>query len=105
MTAGASRPPVPVAPPGAVSGAVPAEVAAWLAAGRTALAVAGRADEWSAVERQAVLAELTRVERLTAMLRGLALAYGFAVIPPQTSAAQGDEVPLVRLPLVEGELP
>ena len=41
----------------------------------------------------------------SAMLRGLALAYGFAVIPPQTSAAQGDEVPLVRLPLVEGELP
>jgi hypothetical protein len=39
------------------------------------------------------------------MLRGLALAYGFAVIPPQTSAAEGDEVPLVRLPLVEGELP
>lgn len=41
----------------------------------------------------------------SAMLRGLAQAYGFAVIPPSSSAAAGDEVGMVPLPLVEGELP
>jgi molybdopterin molybdotransferase len=41
----------------------------------------------------------------SAMLRGLAQAYGFAVIPPSSSATAGDEVGLLPLPLVEGELP
>lgn len=41
----------------------------------------------------------------SAMLRGLAQAYGFAVIAPGTSAVRGGEVPLVRLPLAEGEQP
>jgi molybdopterin molybdotransferase len=41
----------------------------------------------------------------SAMLRGLAQAYGFAVIPPQRRATAGDEVALVPLPLMEGEAP
>jgi molybdopterin molybdotransferase len=41
----------------------------------------------------------------SAMLRGLAQAYGFAVVPPSGSAAAGDEVDLLPLPLMEGELP
>jgi molybdopterin molybdotransferase len=41
----------------------------------------------------------------SAMLRGLAQAYGFAVIPPSSSATAGDEVDLLPLPLLEGELP
>jgi molybdopterin molybdotransferase len=40
----------------------------------------------------------------SAMLRGLAQAYGFAVIPPHGRAAAGDELDVVPLPLVEGEL-
>jgi molybdopterin molybdotransferase len=39
----------------------------------------------------------------SAMLRGLAQAYGFAVISPSSNAAAGDEVELLPLPLVEGE--
>lgn len=41
----------------------------------------------------------------SAMLRGLALAVGFAVIAPGTDGAAGDEVPLLPLPLLPGELP
>lgn len=41
----------------------------------------------------------------SAMLRGLARAVGFAVIPPGGAGAPGDEVPLVPLPLLPGELP
>jgi molybdopterin molybdotransferase len=41
----------------------------------------------------------------SAMLRGLAQAYGFAVIAPEASAATGDEVALLPLPLIESELP
>jgi molybdopterin molybdotransferase len=41
----------------------------------------------------------------SAMLRGLAGAVGFAVIAPGTGAAAGDDVPLVPLPLLPGELP
>ncbi|QSB17570.1 molybdopterin molybdotransferase MoeA [Natronosporangium hydrolyticum] len=40
----------------------------------------------------------------SAMLRGLARAAGFAVIAPETSAAAGDEVPLLPLPLLPGEV-
>jgi molybdopterin molybdotransferase len=40
----------------------------------------------------------------SAMLRGLAGAVGFAVIPPGGSGAVGDEVALVPLPLLPGEL-
>jgi molybdopterin molybdotransferase len=39
----------------------------------------------------------------SAMLRGLAGAAGFAVIPPGGTGAAGDEVPLVPLPLLPGE--
>jgi molybdopterin molybdotransferase len=39
------------------------------------------------------------------MLRGLAGAVGFAVIPPGGDGATGDEVPLVPLPLLAGERP
>jgi molybdopterin molybdotransferase len=41
----------------------------------------------------------------SAMLRGLAGAYGFAIVPPSSSVAVGDEVGLLPLPLMEGELP
>jgi molybdopterin molybdotransferase len=41
----------------------------------------------------------------SSMLRGLAGAVGFAVIPPESSGAEGDEVALVPLPLVDGERP
>ncbi len=41
----------------------------------------------------------------SAMLRGLARAVGFAVVAPGTDAAAGDEVPLVPLPLLPGEVP
>lgn len=41
----------------------------------------------------------------SAMLRGLAGAAGFALIAPGTDAAEGDEVPLVPLPLFPGEVP
>jgi molybdopterin molybdotransferase len=41
----------------------------------------------------------------SSMLRGLARAVGFAVIPPGTDAAAGDEVALVPLPLLAGERP
>jgi len=41
----------------------------------------------------------------SAMLRGLAGAIGFAVIPPGRTGAPGDEVPVVPLPLLPGELP
>jgi molybdopterin molybdotransferase len=40
----------------------------------------------------------------SSMLRGLAGAAGFAVIPPGGTGAAGDEVPLVPLPLLPGEL-
>jgi len=39
----------------------------------------------------------------SSMLRGLAGAVGFAVIAPETSGAEGAEVPLVPLPLLEWE--
>ena len=48
---------------------VPPEVAAWVAAGRVALATGARADEWDAAVRRAVLAEIDRVERLAMSLR------------------------------------
>jgi molybdopterin molybdotransferase len=41
----------------------------------------------------------------SAMLRGLAGAVGFAVIAPGAGAVAGDDVPLVPLPLLPGELP
>lgn len=41
----------------------------------------------------------------SAMLRGLAAAAGFAVIPAGSRGRAGDEVPLVRLPLLPGERP
>lgn len=41
----------------------------------------------------------------SAMLRGLAGAYGFAVIPPEGRAVAGDEVSLLSLPVMEGEWP
>jgi molybdopterin molybdotransferase len=41
----------------------------------------------------------------SAMLRGLAGSVGFAVIPPGRDGAQGDEVALVPLPLLDGERP
>jgi molybdopterin molybdotransferase len=41
----------------------------------------------------------------SAMLRGLAGAAGFAVVAPGGSAAAGDQVPLLPLPLLPGELP
>jgi molybdopterin molybdotransferase len=41
----------------------------------------------------------------SSMLRGLAGAVGFAVIPPESSGAEGDEAALVPLPLVDGERP
>ncbi len=40
-----------------------------------------------------------------AMLRGLAQAAGFAVIRPGTDGRPGDRVPLVPLPLMDGERP
>jgi molybdopterin molybdotransferase len=41
----------------------------------------------------------------SAMLRGLAQAIGFAVIPPERSGAAGEEVDVLPLPIVEGEVP
>lgn len=41
----------------------------------------------------------------SAMLRGLAQAVGFAVMAPGTTGQTGDEVPLLPLPLLPGELP
>jgi molybdopterin molybdotransferase len=41
----------------------------------------------------------------SAMLRGLSQAVGFAVIRPGTSGQVGDRVPLVPLPLMDGERP
>lgn len=41
----------------------------------------------------------------SAMLRGLAGAVGFAVIEPGTDGSAGDQVPLLPLPLLPGELP
>jgi molybdopterin molybdotransferase len=41
----------------------------------------------------------------SSMLRGMAGAVGFAVIPPNADAAAGDEVALVPLPLLAGERP
>lgn len=41
----------------------------------------------------------------SAMLRGLAQAAGFAVIRPRTTGQAGDSVPLVPLPLMNGERP
>jgi molybdopterin molybdotransferase len=41
----------------------------------------------------------------SAMLRGLAGAAGFALIAPGSDAHAGDEVPLVPLPLLPGEMP
>jgi molybdopterin molybdotransferase len=40
----------------------------------------------------------------SSMLRGLAGAVGFAVIPPGGTGRVGDEVPLVPLPLLPGEV-
>jgi hypothetical protein len=51
------------------SSCVPAEVAAWVLAGRSALAVGDRADEWDAGVRRAVLSELDRVEAMATTLR------------------------------------
>lgn len=48
---------------------VPAEVTAWVAAGRVALAAGEHAEEWGAAVRRAVLAEVDRVERLAMSLR------------------------------------
>ncbi len=41
----------------------------------------------------------------SSMLRGLAGAVGFAVIPPGSAGAAGDEAALVPLPLSSGERP
>ncbi len=41
----------------------------------------------------------------SSMLRGLAGAVGFAVIPPESAGVEGDEAALVPLPLLEGERP
>jgi molybdopterin molybdotransferase len=41
----------------------------------------------------------------SAMLRGLVASVGFAVIPPGCDGAEGDEVALVPLPLLDGERP
>jgi molybdopterin molybdotransferase len=41
----------------------------------------------------------------SAMLRGLAQAVGFAVIAPDTTGEPGAQVPLVPLPIVDGEHP
>jgi len=41
----------------------------------------------------------------SAMLRGVAVASGFAVIPPGTQGQVGDEVELLPLSLMPGELP
>jgi molybdopterin molybdotransferase len=41
----------------------------------------------------------------SAMLRGLAQSDGFAVIRPGTSGEPGAQVPLVPLPLLNGERP
>ncbi|GIH13171.1 molybdopterin molybdotransferase MoeA [Rugosimonospora africana] len=41
----------------------------------------------------------------SSMLRGMARAVGFAVIPPNSDAVAGDEVALVPLPLLAGERP
>jgi molybdopterin molybdotransferase len=41
----------------------------------------------------------------SAMLRGLSQAFGFAVIRPGTNGQAGDRVPLVPLPLMDGERP
>jgi molybdopterin molybdotransferase len=41
----------------------------------------------------------------SSMLRGLAGAAGFAVVPPGSPAAEGGEVALVPLPVLEGERP
>ncbi|HEY2675197.1 MAG TPA: molybdopterin molybdotransferase MoeA [Rugosimonospora sp.] len=41
----------------------------------------------------------------SSMLRGMARAIGFAVIPPNADATAGDEVALVPLPLLAGERP
>jgi molybdopterin molybdotransferase len=41
----------------------------------------------------------------SAMLRGLARADGFAVIPPGTAGSAGDEVALLRLPILPGTRP
>ena len=46
------------------------EVLAWVDTGRVVLEASGHADEWTAAERRAVLAELGRVERLVAAVRG-----------------------------------
>lgn len=40
----------------------------------------------------------------SAMLRGLAISAGFAVIEPGRSGSPGDEVPLLPLPLLPGEI-
>jgi len=55
---------------GAPAALVPAEVAAWVAAGRAVLAVAEHADAWAAGTRRAVLGELDRLDRLLAAVRG-----------------------------------
>jgi molybdopterin molybdotransferase len=41
----------------------------------------------------------------SSMLRGLAGAVGFAVIPPESVGVEGDEMLLVPLPLLDGERP
>ncbi len=41
----------------------------------------------------------------SAMLRGLSNAHGFVVVRPGTSAAAGDDVPFLPLPLTPGERP
>ncbi len=50
---------------------VPAEVAAFVTAGRAALRACGPAEEWDAGARAAVLAELGRVEALAARMRSV----------------------------------
>ena len=57
------------AAPGSSCAVVPDEVAAWVAAGRAALAVGDRADEWDAPVRRAVLGGLDRVEAMATALR------------------------------------
>jgi hypothetical protein len=67
-----SPPPVDRAA-GAASASLPAEVTAWVVAGRAVLAAVGRADGWHAGTRRLVLAEVDRVERLAAAVRGKVL--------------------------------
>lgn len=74
---------------------------------RLAAPVRGRGDDThlALVRREAGGTGVNPVPHAgSAMLRGLASAIGFAVIAPGAAGAVGDEVPLVPLPVLPGEL-